>query len=156
LLAGVEYLIPIYKSVCDYHNVWEQYLTGNRERQETSALYQEAKEVMKPYFEQRLKKALELYANKSATQLTSSIAADIIPATYYGQVSHLFVCKGEHIWGTFDEMTNELKFHDSPDENGEHLIDNVVVKALATGAEVFLLEKEQMPAETSIAALMRY
>jgi len=156
VLAGVEYLIPIYKSVCDYHNVWEQALTGNRDRQETTALYQEAKELMQPYFQQGLTKALQNFGNKSATELTSSIAADVIPAAYYGRVSHLFVCKGEHIWGTFDEMTSEIKFHESPNADAEDLIDNAVVKTLATGGEVFLLDKEQMPAQSQIAALMRY
>jgi len=68
----------------------------------------------------------------------------------------LFVCKGEHIWGTFDEMTNELKFHDTANESGEDLIDNAVVKTLATGGEVFLLEKEKMPAESQLAAIMRF
>lgn len=156
VLAGVEYLIPIYKSCCDYHNVWEQPLTGNHDRTETGALYQQVREILEPYFQQRVTKALEMYGNKSATGLTSSVAADIIPATYYGQVSHLFVCKGEHIWGTFDEMANELNFHDTPDEDGEDLIDNAVVKTLATGGEVFLLDQEQMPAESQMAALMRY
>ena len=94
--------------------------------------------------------------NNSANGKTSSIAADVIPATYYAQVSHLFVTKGEHIWGTFDEMANELKFHDTPDEDGEDLIDNAVVKTLANGGEVFLLDKERMPVETQMAALMRY
>lgn len=156
VLAGVEYLIPIYKSCCDYHNVWEQPLTGNHDRTETGALYQEVRKIIEPYFQQRLTKALDAYGNKSASALTSSIAADVIPATYYGRVSHLFVCKGEHIWGTFDDMANELKFHDTPDEDGEDLIDNAVVKTLATGGEVFLLDKEQMPADSQLAALMRY
>ncbi len=96
------------------------------------------------------------FGNKSATELTSSIAADVIPAAYYGRVSHLFVCKGEHIWGTFDEMTSELQFHDSPEADGEDLIDNAVVKTLATGGEVFLLDKEQMPVQSQMAALLRY
>ena len=156
VLAGVEYEIPMYKSVCDYHNVWEQALTGNKINQETNALYQEAKELMKPYFEQGLTKALELYGNRSATELTSSIAEDVVPATHYGRVSHLFVSKGEHIWGTFDEMANELQMHETQQEGSEDLIDNAVVKTLATGGEVFLLDKEQMPAESPIAALMRY
>ncbi|HEX8331571.1 MAG TPA: hypothetical protein VF622_03060, partial [Segetibacter sp.] len=94
--------------------------------------------------------------NKSATELTSSVIDDVIPATYYGRVSHLFVAKGEHVWGTFDEMTNEIKIHENAEGESEDLIDNAVVKTLATGGEVFLLEKEQMPAESPVAALMRY
>ncbi|MDB5245905.1 MAG: hypothetical protein JWQ40_299 [Segetibacter sp.] len=156
VLAGVEYILPIYRSACDYHNLWPEVLTGNRDTQETQSLYKDAMEIMKPYFEQRVNKALEVYANNSATGLTSSIAADVIPAAFYSQVSHLFVAKGEKIWGTFDEMANELVFHDTPDEGGEDLIDHAVEKTLANGGEVFLLEKEKMPADCQIAALMRY
>ena len=156
LLAGVEYVLPIYKNACDYKNVWPQSLTGNRDNQKTKELYEDAKELMKPYFEQKITRALALYMNNSANGKTSSIAADVIPAAYYSQISHLFVTKGEHIWGTFDEMANELRFHDTPDEDGEDLIDNAVVKTLANGGEVFLLEKEKMPAETQIAAVMRF
>lgn len=156
LLAAVEYEIPIYRNACDYHNVWPEALTGNYERTETNTLYQEAKKMMRPYFEQRLNKALDLYMNNSANGKTSSIAADIIPAAYYSQVSHLFVCRGEHIWGTFDEMANELKFHDQPGNTSEDLLDDAVVKTLANGGEVFLLEREKMPAESQLAAIMRY
>jgi hypothetical protein len=156
LLAAVEYEIPMYKSCCDYHNIWPVALTGNRDSQETSALFADAKEVMKPLFTQKCTKALELYGNRSATELTSSIVEDVVPATYYGRVSHLFVQKGEHVWGTFDEMANELKMHGGADDGGEDLIDNAVVKTLATGGEVFLLEKEEMPADSAIAAIFRY
>lgn len=156
LLAGVEYEIPIYKSACDYHNIWPEALTGSREHQETGVLYKDAMRVMQPYFGQRVKKALETYGNQSTTGLTSSITADVIPAAYYAKISHLFVTKGEHVWGHFDEMSNELVFHESPDEGGEDLIDNAVVKTLAHGGEVFLLDREMMPAECQMAALMRY
>lgn len=156
LLAGVEYLIPIYKSVCDYHNIWEEGLTGSHEHDDMATLYGEAKKVMEPYFNQRLNKALTMFGNQIATALTSSMAEGILPAAYYGRVSHLFVCKGEHIWGTFDEASNKLMLHNSPEEGGEDLIDNAVVKTLANGGEVFLLEKDKMPVNSEIAALMRY
>lgn len=156
LLAGVEYLIPLYKRVTDYKNIWEEALTGSHEHEDTQTLYKQARQIMEPYFKQRLNKALENYGNKSATALTSPIAADVIPAAYFGKISHLFVSKGEHIWGTFDDMANELKLHDSSAQNGEDLIDNAVEKTIITGGEVFLLDKEQMPANAQIAAIMRY
>jgi hypothetical protein len=156
VLAGVEYEIPIYKSVCDYHNVWETSLTGNREYQDTASLYKDARGIMQPYFDQKKIKALEMYGNKSATVLTSSIVDDVIPATYYGRVSHLFVAKGEHVWGTFNEMENKLTVHENVDGVSEDLIDNAVVKTLATGGEVYVLDRTEMPADSCVAALMRY
>ncbi|WP_207492643.1 hypothetical protein [Aridibaculum aurantiacum] len=156
VLAGVEYLLPIYKSVCDYHNVWDKWLTGNRERQDTATLYQEAKELMEPYFMQKQNKALEMFGNKSATELTSSIIDDVIPATYYGRVSHLFVCKGCQVWGSFDEMDNKLTLHETQQADSEELLDHAVMKTLATGGEVYVLDKEHMPADSMVAALLRY
>ncbi len=97
-----------------------------------------------------------MYMNNSANSKTTSIVADIVPAAYYSQVSHLFVAKGGRLWGTFNEMNNQLQLHDSPDKDGEDLIDNAVVKTLANGGEIFLLEKEEMPADAPMAAILRY
>jgi hypothetical protein len=156
LLAGVEYLIPIYRSVCDYHNVYSEALTGSHEHDIKSELYKLAKEVMQPYFLQAQDKALTIYANQSATELTSSIPADVIPAAYYGRLSHIFIQKNSHIWGTFDENTTELALHDSGTEDSEDLADQALVKTLMTGGEVYLLEKEEMPADSAIAGVFRY
>lgn len=52
--------------------------------------------------------------------------------------------KGRTHLGAFDEMNNELVFHDTPDEGGEDLLDNIVVKTLVNGGEVFLLEKDNV------------
>jgi hypothetical protein len=156
LLAGVEYLIPIYRSACDYHNVWEDALTGSYEHMDTNALYQQAREKMEPYFRQRVTKALEAYGNQSATALTSSAPSEVIPAAYYGRVARLFVKKGEHIWGRFDEMANELTIDTQQLENSEDLLDHAVVKTITTGGEVFILDYETMPAGSQVAAIMRY
>ena len=156
LIAGVEYLIPIYKSVCDYKYIWDEALTGSHEYTDTATLYALVREKMQPLFEQKKKKALTIYGNQSGTGLTSTNVDEVVPAAYYGRVAHLFVQKGAHIWGTFDEMANELKLHESETEGGEDLIDNAVEKTLQTGGEVYLVEQGEMPAEAPIAAIMRY
>jgi hypothetical protein len=156
LLAGVEYLIPIYRSVSDYNHLWEDALTGSHEHEDIPTLYKQAREKMEPYFQQRVSKALENYGNQSATELTTSIVDDVIPATYYGRVSYLFVQKGEHIWGTFDEMGNKINYLDKSIENAQDLIDNAVVKTLLNGGEVFLLERDKMSADSPLAAIFRY
>jgi release factor family 7 len=156
LLAGVEYLIPLYKSVSDYNHIWDDALTGNHEYDQLPDLYKQSREIMQPYFQQRINKALETYGNKSATPLTSSIKVDIIPAAYYGKIAQLFVAKGEHIWGMFDEMENKITYLNETDKNAQDLIDNTVVKTLVNGGEVFLLERNKMPAGSSLAAIFRY
>jgi hypothetical protein len=156
LLAGVDYLIPIYKSVAKYKPIWNEAISGNQEYVDTNSLYEHARKIMEPYFEERHKKALTMYGNHSATELTSSIPDDVIPAAHYKRVWHLFVEENAHLWGTFDEMKNELKLNEEQKEGDEDMIDKAIIKTIVNGGEVHRLSKEHMPADTKIAALMRY
>ncbi len=156
LLAGVEYLIPVYRSVSDYNHIWNDALTGNHEYDDVPSLYNQAREKMEPYFQRRINKALENYANRSATQLTSCVKVDIIPAAYYGKIAQLFVAKGEHIWGRFDEMKNKITYLDQSNEGAQDLVDNIVVKTLLNGGDVFLLDRDKMPGNNVLAAIFRY
>ena len=156
LLAGVEYEVAIYRQVSQYHFIAPEILTGNYENEPASLIFEKAKQKMAYYFDQRLQKALHGYLNNSANQLTSSIADDVIPASYYGQVNVLFAQKGAHIWGRFDEQKNELHIHDSKMEGDDCLLDKAIVKTIANGGEVHILEREKMPANSQLAALFRY
>lgn len=156
LLAGVEYMLPIYRSVCDYHNVYPDALTGSYENESIGDLHEAAQEVMRPYFEQRKKKALQLFADRIATPLTASLNEQVIPASYYGKVSHLFVRRGAYLPGRFDEMRNELELHDPERQESEDLVNCAVQKTLENGGEVFLMEREEMPSDGELAAIFRY
>jgi hypothetical protein len=156
LLAGLEFVIPIYRSVSDYNFIWPEALTANYQYQQVSKLYEDAMQVMKPYFEQPLKRALEDYGNKSATELTSVNVSKIIPATYYSKVSHLFVKKGSRIWGTFNEQDNKLDILDKESDNLDDLIDKAVIKTIQNGGEVYFMEANEMPEQGDLAAIFRY
>ena len=156
LLAGVEYLIPIYKEVTAYHPIWPEPITGNHEHDSYDTLYAMAKEKMAPYFMEHAKKAVEEYGNNSATGLTSPIPDDVIKAAYEGRIARLFVERDAHIWGRVSEDGLELEIHPERMEEDSCLVNKAAIKTLLTGGEVITLEKEQMPAESPVAALMRY
>jgi hypothetical protein len=142
--------------VAKYKPIWDEAITGSHEHEDIPALYDQVRAKMQPYFEARAAKALNAYGNQSATELTSSIPDDVIPAAHYGRVAQLFVLKGEHIWGKFDEMNNVLTIHGAQEDGDECLVDKTVIKTLLTGGEVFILPEEKMPAPGKLAALMRY
>lgn len=156
LLAGVEYLIPIYKGLSKYNFVMDDAITGSQEHENLNSLYEKAREKLVPYFQQRTKKALQNYYNQIATSLTSSIPEDVIPASFYAQISDLFVCKDEHIWGKFNEAENKLEIHSQKQEGDEDLIDRAAIKTYLNGGGVYILDKEKMPKEAIIAAFKRY
>jgi len=156
LLAGVEYLIPIYKSVSKYKPIVDEGIYGNQEKETTLALFEKAKKLMTPYFEQQSKAALKNYYSQIATAATSSMPDKVIPATYYAQVSDLFITKDQHLWGKFNKEDNQLEIHDKKQPRDECLLNQAAVQTIKNGGSVYVLEKDQMPKESMIAAFFRF
>lgn len=156
LIAGVEYIVGIFKQVSHYKNIVNSSLTGNYEHMDMLQLYQKAIGVVNPYLEEPAKKALKNYYNQLTTALTSSMPEKVIPATYYKQVYDLFVEKDARIWGTFNETDNKLVIHDQKQLNDVCLVNKAIVKTIANGGSVFILEKDRMPNGAVIAASLRF
>lgn len=157
ILAGVDYIIAHYKQISRYKFIVNETLTGNFEHENEFTIFEKAKEKLSSYFEEHTNKALKTYYDNSAgAGLSSPIPEDVIPASFYGKVSDLFVLKDEHIWGYFDEMKNELIIHETPENQDTCLINKAVVKTIQNGGDVHVLEKEKMPTDAKIAAFMRY
>jgi hypothetical protein len=155
ILAGTEQIIGLYRQVSKY-NLVEANLSGNFDHEEKNAIYQKVKDIAAPYFKENTRKALKTYYDNSATELTTSIPEDVIPASFYSQVSDLFLVKDSHIWGTFDEATNELVLHEEQQEGDTCLLNKAAIKTLKNGGAVHVLEHDKMPADSKVAAFMRF
>lgn len=156
VLASVDYEIAYYKQISNYKHISEVSLTGNYEHEDRQSLYLKVKDKLAPYFREYSNDALKNYYNNSAKELTTSIPEEVIPAAYFSQVSDLFVQKDQRIWGKFDENNNSITINEQKQEDDECLINKAIIKTLMNGGEVHMLEKEKMPADTPIAAFMRY
>lgn len=156
VLAAVDYMTTIYRQISMYRNICEKSLTGNFELEDDNALFKRAIEIVTPYFQEEDRKALNTFYDQSATGLTSSSPDEIIPASHYGRISDLFIMKDAHIWGKFDEAENVLEIHDERNEEDDCLINKAVVKTIANGGAVHILEPEKMPNGSKITAFMRY
>ncbi len=156
LLAGVDYLIPIFKQRTRYRHINEQHLSGNFERENASTMFEKARPLMQPYFEQPFNEAVERYHNNRATGLTSASPEDVIPACFYAKADIVFVQENCHLWGSFNEQDNRLTLNEERQNDDACMLNAAVSKALQTGATVYVTPKEHMPDGAVIAALMRY
>ncbi|WP_285008295.1 baeRF7 domain-containing protein [Pedobacter faecalis] len=156
VLAGVDYLIPIYRDASRYKHIAETSIGGNPDYKDKHQLFAEVYPIVKPYFDEPVRKALENYYNQIATSLTSSMPESVIPASYYGKVSTLFICRDAHIWGSFDEMENRLEIHDERQPGDVCLIGQSAIKVIQNGGTVHVLNTEKMPREAVMAATMRF
>jgi hypothetical protein len=156
VIAAVEYLVPIYKSITKYKYIAEQAITGNYEHESLSFLFDQVKEAIAPYFSTSKNNALKMYYDNIATAQTSSMPEKVIPASHYAQIEDLFVRKGAHLWGKFNEADNQLVIHNEKQEGDRCLLNEAVMHTYLNGGTAYELVEDKMPKESIVAAYVRF
>lgn len=158
ILAGVEYLIPIYKDISKYPYIVDEIIKGNPEALKEDDLHEMAWEIVKPIFNEDKKVAEEKFKQYSGqrNKLSSTSLNKIIPAAYSGQIESLFIADGIEQWGKFDHSTNKLKFNDEKSQGDEDLLEYVSMLTLSRGGKVFSVNEEEVPDGGDVAAVLRY
>jgi hypothetical protein len=156
VLAGVDYLFPIYQEVNTYPHLVEKNISGNPEVIKSGQLHQQAMAVLRPRFDQTRQMALEEYHNLLDTDQASTDIRQIVPAAYYGRVKTLFLARGHEQWGRFDPDTDTLELQAGVEPDNEDLLDAVAIQTFLKNGEVYVLEKADMPGGAPMAAVLRY
>jgi hypothetical protein len=156
VLAGVDYLLPLYGSVCRYNNLANEGIEGNPEGLSRSSLHTEAWKIVQPYFTKSQEEAAARFQQHIGTGLASADLREIVPAAVQGRVDTLFVATGLQRWGTFDPAENRVEFQDEATAGCEDLLNTIAVETLFNGGLVYAVDPVQVPAEGPAAALFRF
>lgn len=156
VLAGVEYLFPLYHQANTYPHLLEQGLTGNPDKLKAEMLHEKAWAVVEPSVLQKQLEAAAHYTSLATTERASSNISEIVPAAYYGRVESLFVATDQEQWGTFDPMTGTLQIHQQAEPGDKYLLDLAATQTLLHAGAVYAVEQAQMPDEAPLAAVFRY
>lgn len=158
ILAGVDYLHPIYREASRYPNILEQHIEGNFDRMSVETLHEEALPIIEHKQRAELDDLRERFGNAGAHGLASSDLSEILQAADEGRIEVLFVRGTEPIWGRYDGSTHQLVSADPAAEFGdaEDLHDLAARKTIQASGEVYVLGTEEMPSDAHIAALFRY
>ncbi|MBK5099412.1 MAG: hypothetical protein JJE15_00190 [Desulfobacteraceae bacterium] len=156
VLAGVEYLFPIYREANTYPHLLDDGVTGNPEGLSAEELYERAWNIVRPYFEKVQKDALEQYKRFAGTGKASGNLKEVVRAACYGRVEALFVAVGVQQWGTFDPDKNVVQLHQEAQPGNADLLDLSATQTFLQGGSVYLVEPDQVPDEALVAAVFRY
>ncbi|MBU7583022.1 MAG: hypothetical protein KAF91_08940 [Nostoc sp. TH1S01] len=158
ILAGVDYLHPIYRQANSYTNLLEQGITRRPELFQVDELHADAWEIVEPLFHESEQQAMELYQQLlgEATGTASSDLKEIVAAAYYQRVDSLFVPVREQVWGKFDPETMNVDIHPEPEPDDQDLLDFAAIHTILNGGRVYAVEPENMPSQVQVAGIFRY
>jgi hypothetical protein len=158
ILAGVDYLLPIYQEANSYRNLVDERIEGNPEDLREETLHARAWELLAPRFKTEQREAFELYRQQFATGTgrASKDIKEIVPAAYGGRVGRLFVRGRSEIWGQYDLANNRVDVHPDRRPDSEDLLNTAAVYSFQNDAAMYIVEDREMPDKTPIAAVFRY
>jgi hypothetical protein len=158
LLAGIAYLLPIYRAANTYPQLIEEDITVNPDDLRPDELHALAWASVAPRFDQARAAAVEHYQMLRGTTpaLATSYLRTIIPAAYDGRVDTLFLAIGQRQWGIFDPVSGELAFHEDAGPRDTELFDLAAIQTIQHGGTVYTIAQQQEPNLAQLAAILRY
>lgn len=156
VLAGVDYLLPIYQQANTYPYLLDEGVTGNPDQLKAEELHAQAWEIVQPHFERSQQETAARYQELAGTGKTATNIQEVVPSAYYQRVESLFVPVGLQKWGRFHPDTSEVELHEEHQPGDEDLMDLAALHTLFNGGTVYAVEPEQVPGNNSLAAVLRY
>jgi hypothetical protein len=156
VLAGVEYLLPIYRRANTYPYLLDEGVTGNPEGLRPEELREQAWAVVQPHFQRAQEGAAAQYRQLAGTGRATDDISAIVTAAYDGRVDTLFVAIGMQQWGSFHGESRTVEVHREAVAGDEDLSDVAAMYTLLRRGAVYAVTPEQMPDRTSAAAILRY
>lgn len=157
LVAGVNYLFPIYQEANTYKPLLEEHISQNPEDLSLKDLHHQAWLRVYPYFDRERKDKLERYGHAQETPRTSFEIEEIIPAAMAGRVDTLFLDEGAEVWGVYDPGAGKVTVHEEQKTINTELLNLVAKAVLLRQGRVFLQSRATLPQPFSpVNALYRY
>jgi hypothetical protein len=156
VLAGVEYLFPLYKQANHYSYLIQEGIPGNPEELKPEELHDRAWPIVEPYFRESQEKAAARFFQKSNTDQTATDISQVVLAADHGRVADLFIPLETQVWGTYEAASNLVEIHQIKEPGDKDLLDLAAIQTILNGGEVYAVPEEQIPNQALLAAVFRY
>jgi len=158
VLAGVDYLLPIYREASTYPHLLDAGITGNPDTLSAKELHAKAWKLVKPVFAKAQGEQAAQYEKLAGRDdpRASNKLSDIVLAAHRGRVATLFVEWGARAWGRFNPKDDTVHVHPEMQPGDQDLLDLAVTYTFSNSGQVYVVEKGTVPGGTTMAAIFRY
>lgn len=150
VLAGVDYLLPIYKKISKHPLIMEGEITGNPDDLSDDEIRERAWVIARAHFDREREGA----ASALGVLPTETTIEAVVPAAAEGRVASLFVDVSTVAWGTLAGRT--VVRHSTPERGDRDLIDVAIAETWRHKGSVYLDVPDGVAGDSGVAAVLRY
>jgi hypothetical protein len=157
VLASVESLGAIYRSVNTYPHLAAEGIEGNPERLSDAELASAAREILDGLYRAEIADWQALYRTRLNEDRATTDLAWAARAATYGAVASLLVDMDQTVHGTVDEADGSVTLADSAGADTCGVADEAARRVLASGGQGLAVRADTMPGPGKpVAAILRY
>ena len=158
VLAGVDYLLPIYHDSNSFAGLLKEGFEGNPDKMDAKELHQRVWEIIKPIFDNDKLEAIKRFEqlNGKRSDLATNVLEEIVKAAKYGQIETLFIPLNIQRWGRFESERNQVLLNGKPGPENEDLLNFAAAQTFLHAGTIHALQPANIPGNGDMAAILRY
>ena len=156
ILAATGRLASIFPQINSYANLLTETITDSPDRMTEQELGALARPILDKHYAQQLSELRDLFQQRKQQRRTTTDMADAAKASTYGAIDTLMVDIDTVVPGFVDDETGAITLVPDDDAQAYGVVDEITARALANGAKILGVRKEDLPEGEHLAAILRY
>lgn len=155
ILAANEPVAAIFRSINSNSNLLAETLKTTTDRSTEAEIAAAARPILDAAYAREIEEVKALFERRANARRATTDISDAARLATFGGIETLLVNFDEIVHGTVAEDTGAVEFgKEGPDTYG--IVDEIMGRALASGARVLAARKDDIPGGGSLAATLRY
>lgn len=156
VLAAAQPLASMFTNVCSYPGLAKQIIAKSPDRQTEGELADAARPILDQIYADNVEQLRALYQERVGSDRGTTSIPHAARAATFGAIEALMVDIGEVLRGTIDESTGIITYAGRDTTDNYDVIDEIVSRALFSGAKVLGVRRDDIPGNAPVAAILRY
>ncbi len=156
VFIGVDFLFPIYKEANQYPHLMAEAVEYQPDQLSPEEIRDRAIQIVESHFSANRRAAVEQYGNLLDKNQATADLQTILNASHDGQIDTLLIAADTQVWGSFDAKSRQIDQHDQRTAESQDLLNIAATQALYTDADVFVVDRAEVPDQANAAATLRY
>jgi len=156
VLAATGRLASIFMQTCSYPHLLKDTIADSPDRFSEAELASKARPILDEAYASEIAEIHSLFDRRASERRATTDIADAARAATFGGVHKLLIDIDSTIPGFVDDETGAVTFVEQDDAKAYGIVDEIAARALASGARVMGVRRDDIPGGKELAAILRY
>lgn len=156
ILAATGRLASIFAQTCSYPHLLKDAIADSPDQFSEAELASRARPLLDKAYAQEIAGIRALFDKRASENRTTTDISDAARAATFGGVQTLLIDIDTVVPGFVDDEDGAVTFVEEDDAEAYGIVDEIAARALASGARVMGVRRDDIPGGNELAAILRY